>query len=175
MLWQPFDPMESKLRTFHSECGGLDENGFFASKTAPGGDMHSIQKFYSDHPDRRFFVAEVGGQVGGICGAVLNEDGQSVELQRMSVAAECRGQGVGGQLVNAVVAFAATRAVPKVKLGTLDRKVDAIRLYERHGFKRAKTFQLPKKMFEENYGVISDEVVNVIEFELDVAEQQGAL
>ena len=131
------------------------ENGFFTSKTAADGDMHSIQKYYADHPDRAFFVAELApGQVCGTCAAVLNEDGQSVELQRMSVSAESRGKGAGGQLVQAVIAFAAARGVGKVKLGTLDRKVDAIRLYERHGFKQVKAFQLPKEMFNENYGWI---------------------
>ena len=133
--------------------------------------MYCIKKFYSDHPDRNFFVAVCAGEVCGICGAVVSEDGQSVELQRMSVAAESRGQGAGGQLVQAVIAFAAARAVAKVKLGTLDRKVGAIRLYERHGFRRVNTIRLSKQMFVENFGVSSDEVVNVIEFELQIGEQ----
>ena len=38
----------------------------------------------------------------GMC-AMQNEDAASVELQRMSVAAESRGKGAGGQLVKAVV------------------------------------------------------------------------
>ena len=147
------------------------EESFFASKTAPDGDMYCIKKFYSDHPDRNFFVAVCAGEVCGICGAVVSEDGQSVELQRMSVAAESRGQGAGEQLVQAVIAFAAARAVAKVKLGTLDRKVGAIRLYERHGFRRVNTIRLSKQMFVENFGVSSDEVVNVIEFELQIGEQ----
>ena len=89
----------------------------------------------------------------------------------MSVAAESQGQGAGGHLVQAVIAFAAARAVAKAKLGTLGRKVDAIRLYERHGFRRVNTIQLSKQIFAENLGVSSDEVVNVIEFELQIGEQ----
>lgn len=153
------------------------ENGFFASKTAPDGDMFSIEQFYSQHPDRAFFVAELGlGQVCGICGAVLNEGGQSVELQRMSVSAESRGQGAGGLLVQAVVAFAKARqGVNKVSLGTLDSKVDAIRLYERHGFKQVEAFQLPATMFKEEFGVDTDEVVKVLKFELELEAAAAAV
>lgn len=58
------------------------EKRFFATKTAPGGDMHCIESFYSHRPDRAFFVAETGEQpICGICAAVLAEDGGSVELQ----------------------------------------------------------------------------------------------
>jgi len=143
------------------------ENGFWSSKTAPGGDMHSIQKFYVEHPDRAFFVAELApGKICGICAAVLKDDQQSVELCRMSVSEESRGRGVGGQLVQAVIMFAAAREVPMVTLGTLDRKVDAIRLYERHGFTQVNSFQLPKSTFKENYGIDTDEVVCVLEFQL---------
>lgn len=144
------------------------EKDFFESKIAPKGDMHSIDKFYNQHPDRAFFVAELDGVVCGICAAVLNEDGQSVELQRMSVSTECRGKGVGGQLVQAVVDFAVARTVPKVRLETIDRKVDAIRMYERHGFRRVNQFALSQQMYKEKFGIITDEVVHVIEFELCV-------
>ena len=140
------------------------EESFFRSSSE--GDMKDIQSYYIDHVDRSFFVAAIQGRVIGIVGAVLNEDKTSVELQRMSVANNSRGKGAGSKLVSAVIDFAKEKGVSCVKLETLDRKVAAIRLYERHGFEQVSSFQIPCSSSKRDFDVDTDEVVNVLGFEL---------
>ena len=140
-------------------------------------DMKSITDYYITPQNRTFFVAEVGGKVVG-CAAAVSSNGEAesgdaaapvVELQRMSVSANCRGKGVGGKLVAAVIAFAAdVVGATAVKLGTLDRKLDAIRLYERHNFKQVNKFKLPAKTFLDDFGVHTEEVVHVLSYRLEL-------
>lgn len=67
-------------------------------------------------------------------GAVPRHDG--VYLRSMAVAPDARGTGLGSALVRVVDAFAANEGAARVYLSTTPFLHAAIRLYERHGFRR---------------------------------------
>ena len=54
----------------------------------------------------------------------------------MSVAAGCRGAGVGGALLEAAAEWAKAAGFRRVVLGVFPENVRAIAFYERHGFVR---------------------------------------
>lgn len=145
----------------------------FLRATLADGDMKDVQSHYTAAAGRCFFVAERGVQVVGIVAAVRSDDGSSVELQRMSVARESRGVGVGGRLVLAVVDYAKHAGASRVTLGTLDVKVAAIRLYERHGFRQASRSRIPAETLLERFGVETDEAVHVLKYELTLSDCDG--
>jgi putative acetyltransferase len=134
-------------------------------KVSSESDMKDIESYYVNTPGRGFWVAYWKGQIVGIVGAVTCKDG-GVELQRMSVLKERRGKGVGGKLVHTVLDFARSQKAPKVKLGTLDRKVAAIGLYKKHGFKQVSTVRITAESIEHDYGVCTEEAVDILGFEL---------
>ena len=64
----------------------------------------------------------------------------TVELKRMYVDPAHRGQGVAGLLLRAVHEAARARGQRSVLLQTGDRQPDAVRLYERAGYRRVPVF-----------------------------------
>ena len=94
------------------------EEEFFESSYKS--DMHNIQEYYMNSPDRCFWVALLDAQVVGIVAGVTQ--GSTVQLQRMSVMHEYRGKGAGTLLVQAVLHWAREReGVSKVILPTDSR------------------------------------------------------
>jgi ribosomal protein S18 acetylase RimI-like enzyme len=84
------------------------------------------------------FVAEDADGWCGLAGAYLDEqDSNSADLISMWVRPSCRGQGLGEQLVEAVVAWARERGLRQVALWVTESNAGAIRLYERCGFRSA--------------------------------------
>ena len=74
------------------------------------------------------------------CGCFKPHDSQAVELKRMFVAAEARGQGVGSQLVGALEAWARELGYAVVVLETGDRQFEAIAMYAKLGYARTAPF-----------------------------------
>ncbi len=66
-------------------------------------------------------------------GTALDENG-TVELISLWVASDARSKGVGDQLVNEVVRWAANQGAVAVTLAVKTNNAFAIRLYERSGF-----------------------------------------
>jgi ribosomal protein S18 acetylase RimI-like enzyme len=60
---------------------------------------------------------------------------KGAELAALCVAADRRGRGVGGALVEAVAADAAANGQIELWLVTTNDNLDAVRLYQRHGFR----------------------------------------
>jgi ribosomal protein S18 acetylase RimI-like enzyme len=81
------------------------------------------------------FVARVGDALAGV--ATYGPSGASVELAVLAVADGWRGQGVGAALVEAVTAAAADHGASTLWLVTTNDNLDALRLYQRHGFQLA--------------------------------------
>ena len=90
-------------------------------------------------------VAESGSQIVGTITVYrnINEDGMPVALpartagiRATAVSPAVRGQGIGGELMNTAIAKARTFGATAIALHTADCMVDAMRLYERHGFQR---------------------------------------
>lgn len=81
-----------------------------------------------------FFVARVAGQAAG-CGGVQLFGAEYGELKRMYVRPAFRGHGLASRILSALEAHARARGVPLLRLETGIHQHEAIRLYERHGFR----------------------------------------
>lgn len=91
---------------------------------APGGDV---------------LVAEVGGEVVGVCQLVVfrhfqHRGGRCAEIESVHVRADSRSQGIGGVLVEAAADRAAAAGCYRVQLTSNKARAHAHRFYERHGF-----------------------------------------
>jgi GNAT superfamily N-acetyltransferase len=79
------------------------------------------------------WVALDGEAIVATVGAVLMEAGAYV--RSMAVVPEARGHGLGAQLLGEVEGFARHHGVGRLFLSTTPFLAEAIRLYERHGFR----------------------------------------
>ena len=148
-------------------------------KRSLGTDMQDINAhFVLSSGKRNFWVAEFENKVVGIVAGAVSEDDSSVELCRMSVAAASRGMGAGGMLVRTLLNWASGfPSVSKVKLGTLNVKVAAIRLYQRFGFELVSSRSLGQDFFDSNGmdgAIVGDEVLEIRTYEL-VLRSNGAV
>ncbi|GAB7036612.1 MULTISPECIES: GNAT family N-acetyltransferase [Catenuloplanes] len=87
-----------------------------------------------------FVVARdaAGAAVG--CGALRLLDDGTAEVKRMYVAPEARGTGASTAILRALEDRARARGVATVRMATTVRQPDAIRFYERAGYRRIETF-----------------------------------
>ena len=96
----------------------------------------SIDAIFQPHV--RFFVARLDGAAAG-CGGVALLDGYA-EVKRMYVRPSVRGRGVAAALLARLESEARDSGRDLLRLETGDRQLDAIRLYERAGFRRCDAF-----------------------------------
>lgn len=89
-------------------------------------------------PDICFFVAREGDMTLGT-GALAICDGYG-EVKSMFTAPQARGKGVAAALLRQIEDQARTLELPFLRLETGEELADAVRLYERHGFKRRGKF-----------------------------------
>ncbi len=87
-------------------------------------------------PGGMIFLALDGAAVVGTVAMIRAGDGRC-ELAKMAVAATHRGRGIGAMLGQACKAWAAENGVRTLCLETNSRLDNAIRLYQRLGFRRA--------------------------------------
>lgn len=101
-------------------------------------DMADIPKSYLSARDSCFWVAECGGQVVGTVGALPVENPplgkKQLQLFRLSVAVEHRGEGIGKALVRTVLQFARDQGYGEVVLDTSIMQRSAVALYLGMGF-----------------------------------------
>jgi putative acetyltransferase len=81
------------------------------------------------------FVAVRGDEIVGTC-SMLPIAADVIELLKLAVSIEARGQGVGHRLMEAGLDFARQRAAARVVLVSNHQLESALRLYERFGFQR---------------------------------------
>ncbi|WP_229075663.1 GNAT family N-acetyltransferase [Actinoplanes sp. DH11] len=86
-----------------------------------------------------FLVATVAGTPVG-CGALRRLDETSAELKRMYVTPESRGSGVATALLRALEDAAARRGWTILRLETGPAQPDAMRFYEREGYREIPLF-----------------------------------
>ena len=89
--------------------------------------------------DARFFVARQDGHALG-CGGYVLLSANAAEMKRLFVDPARRGQGAGNALVGAIEKAAAGEGVKTLLLETGIKSVEALRLYERLGFKACPPF-----------------------------------
>lgn len=83
-------------------------------------------------PTHRYRVATIDGDVAGY--AITGRAGLSGFLQRLGVAPEHRGKGIGSQLVIDSMTWALTEGATSMLVNTQTRNQTALRLYETLGF-----------------------------------------
>ncbi len=81
-----------------------------------------------------FLVATRGGEALG-CGALRRLDDRSAEVKRMYVSPASRGSGVATAILRALEAAAKQRGWSTVRLETGTAQPEAIRFYEREGYR----------------------------------------
>lgn len=91
------------------------------------------QKYFLDCGGQ-IFVALHNGQVVGTC-AVLPHGTDDVELAKLTVASEFRGQGIARRLVERCIAYAREQKARRVMLVTNSQLRAALQLYESLGFR----------------------------------------
>ena len=100
---------------FEAELTGLP-----GDYTPPNGSLRLA--FLDEHPAGCVALHDLGD---GIC-----------EMKRMFVPAQARGRGVGGSLVEHIVSDARASGFRVMRLDTSHRQDEAMRLYEKAGFRR---------------------------------------
>lgn len=91
------------------------------------------------HPRARSVVAYVMGQAVG-CGALIPVDETTVEIKRMYVLPEYRGQGVARRILGILIRRAEAQHFENVILETGTKQIAAIALYESSGFERTEPY-----------------------------------
>ncbi|MEJ8573391.1 GNAT family N-acetyltransferase [Microbaculum marinum] len=85
--------------------------------------------------DTTVFVARDGGAAVG-CGALRRHGGGVAEVKRMYTRPGHQGQGIGGRILDEILALARQEGIGRLVLETGDRHDAAWRIYERAGFNR---------------------------------------
>lgn len=115
-------------------------------------------------PGGEIFFVLSDGNVVGTCAMVPHGD-DALDLVKMAVDPAARGQGHGDRLIAAAIDFARERGAARVELLTNSMLVPALRLYEKHGFRR-----VPVSAREGSYARVDTKMV----LELAHPPQAGA-
>ncbi len=107
----------------------------FAHQHSPPEDVHALDLDGLVGPEVAFFSYRRDGQLLGI-GALRGIEAEHGELKSMHTAEEARGRGIGGAMVEHLLAEARRRGLHRVSLetGTMDAFAPARALYLRAGF-----------------------------------------
>ncbi|GAA0361219.1 GNAT family N-acetyltransferase [Bacillus horti] len=96
-------------------------------------DLDQIVRTYSANGDCFLTVYMKGEMVG--TGALIIESDQVGRIARMSVKKEFRGKGIASQMLERLINTAKQREIEELVLETNLEWVDAVRFYQKHGFK----------------------------------------
>jgi putative acetyltransferase len=117
----------------------LAEYGLITCQLAdePGGadwDVQNVELAYWK-TGGEFWVVENQGKLVGTAGYYPIERGeQAVEIRKMYLLPEARGQGLGRYLLEALEQAIAARGFTQIRLETASVLQEAVRLYERNGY-----------------------------------------
>ncbi|XP_038174010.1 N-acetyltransferase 8-like [Arvicola amphibius] len=122
-------------------------------------DMADIPKFYLSACGSCFWVAESEGMVVGIVGGLPVQDPplgrKQLQLFRLSVSSQHRGQGIAKALVRAVLQFARDQGYSDVVLETGAIQQGAVTLYYSMGFQKTREFFMDTLLWVLDLSVIS--------------------
>ena len=109
-------------------------NDYLLSLTPPEG-CHHLTVEQMAAPDTTVYVARDSGKAIA-CGALRRHADGIGEVKRMWTNPAYQGMGIGGHILNEIIALARAEGFTKLVLETGDRHPAAWRVYERAGFKR---------------------------------------
>ena len=104
------------------------------------GEDHAFYSLYNNVDRIRYVVlcykdSELVG-----CGGMKKTDPAGVEIKRMYVDPDLRGQGVATQILTELEKWAYAVGIERIVLETGKRQPDAIHLYEKNGYQRIPNF-----------------------------------
>ncbi|XP_051010535.1 N-acetyltransferase family 8 member 2-like [Acomys russatus] len=121
-------------------------------------DMADITKSYLNARGSCFWVAESGGQVVGTVAALPVKDPpvgrKQLELFRLSVSSQHRGQGIAKALVRTVLQFARDQGYSDVVLETTIVQYSAVALYQAMGFQKTGQYYVSIPMRLEGLSIL---------------------
>jgi GNAT superfamily N-acetyltransferase len=120
------------LRSYLAEIAARIPHG----ETGPD-DADAVDDYRA--PDGVFLVAWADDRVVG-CGAIRTLGPGLGEVKRMWIDPAVRGRGEGGRLLDALEAAAADLGHERLRLDTHEVLVEAIALYEAHGYRRIERY-----------------------------------
>jgi GNAT superfamily N-acetyltransferase len=125
---RPFQPADQAAVKALVQAGLADHWGFLDPTLNP--DLNDIATTYAG---ATFLVARQGERIIG-CGALVSRGEGIAEIVRMSVSRDLRGQGVGRQILSALVERARPLGFRRIILETTETWQEVIAFYLRFGF-----------------------------------------
>ena len=125
---RPFQPADQEAVRGLVLAGLEDHWGSLDLSLNP--DLNDIAAAYAPGT---FLVGRLAGEIAA-CGAFLPRGAHRAQIVRMSVRRENRGQGLGGQMLQVLIAAARTRGICEVTLETTETWNEVIAFYQKHGF-----------------------------------------
>lgn len=113
------------------------------------------QKFIIDKGGA-LYLAVSGGQLAGSA-AMVPEDEHTMELAKMCVHPDFRGQGISLRLMNQCLQFAKDRKIARIILYSNHQLQQAIRIYEKFGFRHVPVHDSPFVTADVKMELIIDE------------------
>ena len=111
----------------------LREYGLKPDPEGTDADLKDLQSSYTNHQGVFRIVADSGGRIFG-CGGLLPLGNGDVELRKMYMLPEVRGQGIGKQLLEDLIGISRTQGHKRIVLDTASVLKEAIGLYRKRGF-----------------------------------------
>jgi len=112
----------------------LREYGLTPEPGETDADLKDIEAHYTKSGGAFWVVVDAAGSIVGSCG-IHRDSAESCELRKMYLRRDARGHGLGRRLLEISLVRARALGFKRVTLGTASVLKDAIRLYERAGFK----------------------------------------
>lgn len=100
------------------------------------GEDHAFYNQFNKSDQIRHVVVAYANERPVACGAIKQFDDATMEVKRMFTDATARGRGIAGKVLAELEAWAAELGFTRLILETGTRQVSAIRLYEKHGYRR---------------------------------------
>ncbi len=106
-----------------------------ASLAETDGDEHDFYHQFNGIDQIKYAVVAYQGNVAVGCGAIKPYKDKTVEIKRMYVQPDYRGQNIAGQILTELEQWAKELAFDTCILETGKRQYSAIALYPKHGYK----------------------------------------
>lgn len=103
------------------------------------GEAHPLSQFNTITHLKYVVLAVKEGKAIG-CGAISRYDFETIEIKRMYVSSEARGQRIGGKILSDLENWARELGVTKCLLFMGSKQPEANKLYERNGYKQIQKY-----------------------------------
>ena len=111
----------------------LREYGLTPDADGPDADLKDLQSFYINRAGTFRIVTDDAGNIVG-CGGLLPVAAGEVELRKMYLLPQVRGQGIGRRLLEELITAARAQGHARMVLDTASALQEAIGLYRSRGF-----------------------------------------